>query len=200
MPSLIYDKDVNIQEDYRDMSFWDDIKNFTKPYAVDDDYDDFDEEMDEAFAEEEPAPRFGSRREAPAAPVASADTGFGSNVAAPAVTTNTTAFTPVSTGFSGQVINTSTSAKQQVILTRPESFNDAPTIATNLRNKKAVVLNLENVDKALARRVVDFLSGCTYALDGSVKKISQATYLFCPYNMEVLGDLKNLQGEVESYV
>ena len=166
------------------MSFWDDIKNFTKPYAVDDDYDDFDEEMDEAFAEEEPAPRFGSRREA----------------AAPAVTTNTTAFTPVSTGFSGQVINTSTSAKQQVILTRPESFNDAPTIATNLRNKKAVVLNLENVDKALARRVVDFLSGCTYALDGSVKKISQATYLFCPYNMEVLGDLKNLQGEVESYV
>ena len=66
--------------------------------------------------------------------------------------------------------------------------------------KKAVVLNLENVDKALARRVVDFLSGYTYALDGSVKKISQATYLFCPYNMEVLGDLKNLQGEVESYV
>ena len=87
-----------------------------------------------------------------------------------------------------------------LILTRPETFNDAPEIATNLRNKKAVVLNLEGVDKALARRVVDFLSGCTYALDGSVKKISQATYLFCPYNMEVLGDLKNLQGEVESYI
>ena len=180
------------------MSFWDDIKNFTKPYAVDDDYDDFDEEMDEAFAEEEPAPRFASRREAPAA--AAEDTGFGAAVTAPAVTANTTAFTPSTTAFSGQVINATASSKQQVILTRPESFNDAPTIATNLRNKKAVVLNLENVDKALARRVVDFLSGCTYALDGSVKKISQATYLFCPYNMEVLGDLKNLQGEVETYV
>ena len=177
------------------MSFWDDIKNLTKPYAVDDDYDDFEEEMDEAFPEEEPVSRFTTRREAPVA----AETDFGAAAAAPAVST-TTAFNPVSTGFSGQVINTSASAKQQVILTRPESFNDAPTIATNLRNKKAVVLNLENVDKALARRVVDFLSGCTYALDGSVKKISQATYLFCPYNMEVLGDLKNLQGEVENYV
>ena len=67
IPSLIFDNDVIIQEENRDMRFWDDIKNFTKPYAVDDDYDDFDEEMDEAFAEEEPAPRFASRREAPAA-------------------------------------------------------------------------------------------------------------------------------------
>ena len=98
------------------------------------------------------------------------------------------------------MLNTGASTKQQVVLTRPESFNDAPTIANNLRGKKAVVLNLEGVDKALARRVVDFLSGCTYALDGSVKKISQATYLFCPYNMEVLGDLKSLQSEVESYI
>ena len=69
-----------------------------------------------------------------------------------------------------------------------------------MRAKKAVVLNLEGVEKNLARRVVDFLSGCAYALDGTVKKVSQATYVFCPYNMEVLGDLKNLQGEVENYV
>ena len=180
------------------MSFWDDIKKFAQPYAADDDYDDYDdEEMDEGF-EEERVPFSAGRQTG--APIA--DPGF-ATVTAPAPTsTFGTSTTPtMGTGFAGTVINANTpSSKQQLILTRPETFNDAPEIATNLRNKKAVVLNLEGVDKALARRVVDFLSGCTYALDGSVKKISQATYLFCPYNMEVLGDLKNLQGEVESYI
>ena len=173
------------------MSFWDEIKNFAKPYNDDEDYDDYDDEMEDAFEEEaapvERAPRFGRREAAPA-----------QESFAPAMSA-TTAFTPAAnTGFSGQVVNTSN--KVQLILVRPESFNDAPTIAANMRAKKAVVLNLEGVEKNLARRVVDFLSGCAYALDGTVKKVSQATYVFCPYNMEVLGDLKNLQGEVENYV
>jgi len=172
------------------MSFWDEIKNFAKPYSDEDDYDDFDDEMTDTFEEEaqpERAPRFSRREAAPAQEPAFA----------PAATT---AFTPVAnTGFNGQVVSSS-SNKIQLILVRPESFNDAPTIAANMRAKKAVVLNLEGVEKNLARRIVDFLSGCGYALDGSAKKISQATYLFCPYNMEVLGDLKNLQGEVENYV
>ena len=173
------------------MSFWDEIKNFAKPYNDDEDYDDYDDEMEDAFEEEaapvERAPRFGRREAAPA-----------QESFVPAMSA-TTAFTPAAnTGFSGQVVNTSN--KVQLILVRPESFNDAPTIAANMRAKKAVVLNLEGVEKNLARRVVDFLSGCAYALDGTVKKVSQATYVFCPYNMEVLGDLKNLQGEVENYV
>ena len=174
------------------MSFWDEIKNFAKPYSDEEDYDDYDDEMEDAFEEEaapaERAPRFGRRETAPAQEPAFA----------PAMST-TTAFTPAAnTGFNGQVVGTSN--KVQLILVRPESFNDAPTIAANMRAKKAVVLNLEGVEKNLARRVVDFLSGCAYALDGTVKKVSQATYVFCPYNMEVLGDLKNLQGEVENYV
>ena len=72
--------------------------------------------------------------------------------------------------------------------------------ADELRRKKAVILNMENVDKALTRRVVDFLSGAVYALDGSVKKIAQSTYLFCPHNMDVVGDLENMAGEIENYI
>ena len=179
------------------MSFWDDIKKFAQPYAADEDYDDYDDEdMDDGYAEESVPAYTAPRREAPVvdnfASTSAPTTAFSAPAAAPAATT----------GFNGTVLNTgaSSSNKQQVILTRPESFNDAPAIAQNLRNKKAVVLNLEGVDKAMARRVVDFLSGCAYALDGSVKKVSQATYLFCPYNMEVQGDLKSLQAEVESYI
>ena len=175
------------------MSFWDEIKNFTKPYSDDEDFDEYEDEMDSSF--EEPAaeqpqrtPRFGRRESAPAQ----------ENTFAPA-NVNTTTFTPASTsGFSGQVVGSSN--KIQMVLVRPETFNDAPTIAANMRAKKAVVLNLEGVEKGLARRIVDFLTGCSYALDGSVKKVSQSTYVFCPQNMEVLGDLKNLQGEVENYV
>ena len=177
------------------MSFWDNVKKFAQPYA-DDDYDDYGDEMDDGFPEEETesTPRFSNRD------TASAGSGFSAPLSTPSSTAfASSAASGVSTGFSGQVINTA-SSKQQVVLTRPDTFNDATVIASELRNKKAVVLNLENVDKALARRVVDFLSGCAFSLDGSVKKISSSTYLFCPYNMEVTGDLKNLQGEVESYI
>ena len=51
-----------------------------------------------------------------------------------------------------------------------------------------------------AAEVGAFLSGCVYAVDGSVKKIAQSAYLFCPANMDVVGDLESMQAEVESYI
>ena len=92
------------------------------------------------------------------------------------------------------------SGKQEVILFHAKTFDDAAKAAAELRKKKAVILNMENVEKSLTRRVVDFLSGSIYALDGSVKKIAQSTYLFCPHNMDVVGDLENVQVEMESYI
>ena len=92
------------------------------------------------------------------------------------------------------------SGKQEVVLFHAKTFDDAAKAADELRKKKAVILNMENVDKALTRRVVDFLSGSIYALDGSVKKVAQSTYLFCPHNMDVVGDLENIKAETESYV
>ena len=62
-------------------------------------------------------------------------------------------------------------------------------IAEHLRSKHAVVLNLEATNKDVARRLVDFLSGCAYALDGKIKKIAISTYLITPYNVDILGDV-----------
>ena len=87
-----------------------------------------------------------------------------------------------------------------MVLFHAKSFDGAAKAADELRKKKAVILNMENVDKTLTRRVVDFLSGSVYALDGSVKKIAQSTYLFCPHNMDVVGDLENIPGDIESYI
>jgi FtsZ-interacting cell division protein YlmF len=102
-----------------------------------------------------------------------------------------------SSGFSGQVLNMH-SGKQEVVLFHAKAFDDAAKAANELRNKRAVILNMENVDKALTRRVVDFLSGCVYALDGQVKKIAQSTYLFCPHSMDIVGDLETFRAEAEN--
>ena len=192
------------------MSFWDNMKKFAQPYA-EDDYDDYDEE-DEYFddydePEQRPARRPARRTPAPAPASVSepedeeedeerSDFSFPSLSSEPKVPAAST-----STGFVGQVLGGSGSSnKQEVVLFRPGSFNDTSKAADDLRNRKAVIVNMENVDKAMARRVVDFLSGCVYALDGDVKKIAQSAYLFCPHNMDIVGDLETLQAEVESYI
>ena len=185
------------------MSLLDNLKKFAQPYA-DDDYDDYDDDeeyLDDDY--EEPAPRRAparttSRRAPAPAPIEDDeeddDYGFGMTPAAPAAAPAAPA------AFSGRVVNMTTGAKQEVVLFRPSNFGETTKAADALRSNKAVVLNLENVDKAMSRRVVDFLSGCVYALSGSVKKIAQSAYIFCPHNMDVVGDLEALQAEVESYV
>jgi len=169
------------------MSFWDNVKKFAQPYADDEEYDDFDdEEGTDGFEEaEERTARSGRRT-----PAFSISTDSDDSFSA----TSSTA----SSGFSGQIV--SMGNRQEVVLFHPVNFNDTSKAADHLRSKKAVIVNMENVDKAMARRVVDFLSGCAYAVDGKVKKVAQSTYLFCPHNMDVVGDLENLQSEVESYV
>ena len=183
------------------MSFWDNVKKFAQPYA-DDDYDDYDEDddyVDDDYEEPAaaPAPRREKRRAAPA-PVMEEeeeDNDFGF-APVPAVASSSAP----ATGFNGQILNMNASNKQEVVLFRPGSFNDTSKAADDLRNRKAVIVNMENVDKAMARRVVDFLSGCVYALEGNVKKVAQSAYIFCPKNVEIHGDLENLQAEVESYI
>ena len=159
------------------MTFWDNVKKFAQPMA-DDEYDDYDEELD-GFEEEAPAAPRPSRREARAEAAA----------AAPERSEGT--------GFSGKVLSMS-SNKAAVVLFRPTSFSEATKAADDLRDRKAVIVNMENVEPSMARRVVDFLSGCAYALNGKVKKIALATYLFCPQSMDVMGDLETLATEPES--
>ena len=168
------------------MSFWDNVKKFTQPYS-DDEYDDeYEEEGVEGFEEVEE-----TAEERPARSRRTPAFNFSSNDAERTEPQRTER-------FGGNII--SIGGKKEVVLFHPVNFNDTSKAADDLRNNKAVVLNLENVDKAMSRRVVDFLSGCVYAVDGSVKKIAQSAYLFCPHNMDVTGDLEALQAEVESYI
>ena len=104
-----------------------------------------------------------------------------------------------SVGFSGKVLNIN-SNKPSVVLFRPTRYGECTKAADDLRSRKAVIVNMEDVDANTACRVVDFLSGCAYALDGKVRKIATDTYLFCPQSMDVMGDLETIQTEIESHV
>ena len=76
-----------------------------------------------------------------------------------------------------------------MILVKPDRFDTVSEIADHLRDKKSIVLNLESTNKDVARRLVDFLSGVAYALDGKIKKVAISTYILTPYNVEIVGDL-----------
>ena len=105
-------------------------------------------------------------------------------------------FAPVNTRESSRelerrnkVVNIHTTTQLQVVLVKPERFENASEIADHLRDKRTVVLNLEQTDKTIARRLIDFLSGVAYANEGTIKKVALATYIITPYNVEILGDL-----------
>ncbi|MCG8499324.1 MAG: cell division protein SepF [Firmicutes bacterium] len=90
-----------------------------------------------------------------------------------------------------KVVNIHTTAQLKVIVMQPESFDEAKDIADHLKSKKPVVINLEDVEKEIARRIVDFLSGSVYALDGNIQKVSNGIFLVAPYNVDIMGDFKD---------
>lgn len=87
------------------------------------------------------------------------------------------------------VVNINTTARLAVVLVKPDRFENAAEIADHLKEKRTVVLNLEQTNKDVARRLVDFLSGVAYAQEGKIKKVANSTFIITPYNVDILGDL-----------
>ena len=145
------------------MGFMDELKKLTHPYSEpeEDDYDDYDDEP----LDNDPAPAPQSSRR------------------------SYSRSTPAAQDTQNKVVNINATTQLQVVLVKPDRFDLVSDIADHLRDKQAVVLNLESTNKDVARRLVDFLSGCAYALDGKIKKIAISTYLITPYNVDVVGDL-----------
>ena len=75
--------------------------------------------------------------------------------------------------------------KSQITTIKPKSFEDARTVANCLRNKIPVVINFEETDTEEAKRIIDFISGTTYAVNGAIKKVSQNVFICAPNNVTV---------------
>ena len=156
------------------MGFLDEIKRLARPYE--------DEEDEEEFDDYEPVSRSermdrtgGERLERRAAKSSQENTG--------------TLYPVENERRSNKVVNIHTTTQLQVVLVKPERFENASEIADHLREKRTVVLNLESTNKEIARRLLDFLSGVAYANEDKIKKVAISTYIITPYNVDILGDL-----------
>ncbi len=91
-----------------------------------------------------------------------------------------------------KVISVHTTTQLKVVVRTPISFENAKDIADHLKAKKPVVVNLENVDVPIAKRIIDFLSGAVYAVDGNIQKIADKIFLVAPYSVGIIGgDIKD---------
>lgn len=81
----------------------------------------------------------------------------------------------------------------KMVITQPACFDDVKEIGEHLKGKKSVIVNLETVNKEDHRRIVDFISGATFVLDGSVQKISSLIYLITPKTIEIQNDIERAQ-------
>ena len=88
-----------------------------------------------------------------------------------------------------KVVNINATTQLQVVLVKPERFDDASAIADHLNAKRTVVLNLESTNKDISRRLVDFLSGVAYANNGQIKRVANSTFIITPYTVDIMGDL-----------
>lgn len=89
----------------------------------------------------------------------------------------------------GKAKNSQTTNGMQVVLVKPERFEDVTGIADHLNAKKTVVLNLEVCDREVSRRIIDFLSGAAYANHGNIRKVAVSTFIIVPADVDVMGEL-----------
>ena len=99
-------------------------------------------------------------------------------------------------GKRNKVVNIHATAQLQVILVKPEVFQDTKQIADHLNSKKTVVLNLESTTPDVTRRIIDFLGGVAYANGGNIKPVANNTFIITPYNVGFVGE--DLVGELEN--
>jgi len=75
--------------------------------------------------------------------------------------------------------------KQEIVVFQPGTFGDAQQVAEHIKARKTVIINMKRTEKELGKRIIDFLSGINYAVDGNVQKIADNIFIFAPAHIEV---------------
>lgn len=102
----------------------------------------------------------------------------------------------------GQVLSLHAQQAVKVVVAKPQAFEEAQGLANHLKNRRPVIINLEKADTELGRRIVDFISGTTYALNGNMQKVGNSIFLFVPSNVEINSEYKEQikNGELFSWI
>ena len=92
-------------------------------------------------------------------------------------------------GRKNKVVNMAQSQQVKMVISQPTTFEQAEDICDLLKEKQSIIVNLEYVNKDVARRIIDVVSGAVHALDGHIQKISNSIFLIAPYNYEITNDV-----------
>jgi cell division inhibitor SepF len=77
----------------------------------------------------------------------------------------------------------------KMVISQPTSFEQSEGICDLLKEKKSIIVNLEYVNKDVARRIIDVISGAVHALDGHIQKVSNSIFLIAPYNYDITNEM-----------
>jgi cell division inhibitor SepF len=86
------------------------------------------------------------------------------------------------------VFNLHTTRPMEIVVVEPRSFDEARSAAEHLKSRRPVIVNLRDVDRDLARRIVDFACGVTYAIDGQMQRVGEEIFLFTPSTVSVMAE------------
>ena len=90
---------------------------------------------------------------------------------------------------SSKVVSMPQTQQVKMVICQPTSFEQSENICTLLKEKKSIIVNLEYVNKDIARRIVDVVSGAVHALDGKLQKVSNSIFLVAPYNYDITNEM-----------
>ncbi len=88
------------------------------------------------------------------------------------------------------VVNLHSQKQLRIVVKEPKEYDESQEIVDHIKNRRPVILNIEEVDGETARRLIDFLSGATYALGGHMQKVNPGVFLFAPNNVEITLELQ----------
>ena len=92
-------------------------------------------------------------------------------------------------GRRNKVVNMPQSQQVKMVISQPTTFEQAEDICDLLKEKQSIIVNLEYVNKDVARRIIDVVSGAVHALDGHIQKVSNSIFLIAPYNYEITNEM-----------
>lgn len=82
----------------------------------------------------------------------------------------------------------------KMVVTEPSGFEECPKLVDSLKTRRPVIINLEKIDSDTARKIFDFLSGATYALNGTVQKVANNIFVFAPENIDISANQPDTKG------
>ena len=92
-------------------------------------------------------------------------------------------------GRKNKVVAMPQSQQIKMVICQPTTFEQSESICTLLKEKKSIIVNLEYVNKDIARRIIDVISGAVHALDGHMQKVSNSIFLIAPYNYDITNEM-----------